>query len=314
MDWLASTLANLAAQPVVGYAPAQSPATEPTALAALALIAAGKASQAAAALDFLASCQGSNGAVGIRKGEPSPGWPTGLAVLAWRAADEVSSRNAYPAHRRRAVDWILEARGTVMPRSPEMGHDTQLLAWSWADKTHSWIEPTALNILALKRAGLGTHARVREAIRLLVDRLLPAGGCNYGNTVVLGQTLRPHVQPTGLAMLALAGEDHKPDAQARENAVSPNNPVPRLHFGLVERSLAYLQRSLLPPVTATSLAWALLGLRAHGIESPNAADLLAAAHRRVQAHDRSPQKLALLALAAQADSLALLVSSREPPG
>ncbi|HUE71415.1 MAG TPA: hypothetical protein VMP01_11075 [Pirellulaceae bacterium] len=314
MDWLASTLASLAAQPVIGYAPAQSPATEPTALAALALIAAGKARQAAPALDFLASCQGSDGAVGIRHSEPSPGWPTGLAVLAWRAADDASSRNAYAAHRRRAVDWILEAKGTAMPRSPEMGHDTQLVAWSWADKTHSWIEPTALNVLALKRAGLGTHARVREAIRLLVDRLLPVGGCNYGNTVVLGQTLRPHVQPTGLAMLALAGEVG-PACRAGPDQVSDRAARSRPAAGTyLERSLAYLQRSLIRPSTAMSGAWALLGLRAHGIELANGAELLAAAHRRVQAHDRSPHKLALLALAAQNNSLALLVSDRGRAG
>jgi hypothetical protein len=295
MDWLSSTLASLADNPVIGYARGQSPATEPTAIAALGLIAAGQPKQAAAGLDFLVACQGSDGAVGIRQSESSPGWPTSLAVLAWRAFDEAGGRNAYASQLRQAVNWILEARGTAMPQSPEMGHNTQLVAWSWADKTHSWIEPTALNILALKRAGLGTHARVREAIRLLVDRLLPAGGCNYGNTVVLGQTLRPHVQPTGLAMLALAGESSDSANRAR-------------------RSLAYLQRALVPPVTATSLSWALLALRAHGIELPNAAELLATAHHHVQAHDRSPHKLAPLALAAQDSSLALLVSGRGRPG
>ncbi len=285
MDWLHDTLDQLAAQPVIGYAPSQSPATEPTALAALALIAADRNREAAPALDFLVACQAKEGAVGIRQGESSPGWPTSLAVLAWRGADDASGRDRYSSHRRRAVDWILEARGTALPKSPEMGHNTQLVAWSWADQTHSWIEPTALHVLALKRAGLGHHQRVREAVKLLIDRLLPAGGCNYGNTAVLGQTLRPHVQPTGLAMLALAGEsDDAPCA----------------------RSLAYLQRALAPPITATSLAWGLLGLRAHGGELPNAAELLAAAHDRVRSHDRSPHRLALLALAAQASSLSLL--------
>lgn len=306
MVWLTSTLDTLASQPVIGYAPGQSPATEPTALAALALIAGGKTKLAAAALDFLVTCQGSDGAVGIRAGEPCPGWPTSLAVLAWRAADDAIGRRDFQPNIRRGSDWILEARGTTLPTSPEMGHNTQLVAWSWADKTHSWIEPTAMHVLALKRIGLGTHARVREAVKLLLDRLLPDGGCNYGNTVVLGQRLRPHVQPTGLAMLALAGEDHKPEAQAKENVDSPNSPVPRLRFGLVQSSLDYLHRSLVPPVTATSLAWAILGLRAHGIELPNADAFLAEAFDRVQAHDRSPHKLALLALAAQDNSISLL--------
>jgi hypothetical protein len=293
MDWLASTLAQLAAQPVIGYVPDQSPAAEPTALAALALIAAGRMNEAAPALDFLVSCQGHDGAVGIRQVETTPGWPTSLAALAWRAADDAAGREAYRPFARRGIDWILEARGTTLPMSPEMGHNTQLVAWSWADKTHSWIEPTALHVLALKKHGLGTHARVREAVTLLLDRLLPAGGCNYGNTVVLGQTLRPHVQPTGLAMLALAGEE---------------GPA------CIARSLDYLRRSLVPPLTATSLAWALLGLRAHGAELPRANELFAAACQRVQLHDRSPHKLALLALAAEANSLTFLVSGRGRPG
>jgi hypothetical protein len=308
MDWLASILAQLAAQPVIGYVPNQSPATEPTAMAALALISAGRQKQAVPALDFLAACQGESGAVGIRQNEPQPGWPTSLALLAWRAADEASGRDAHSTPRRRAVDWILEARGTAMPASPEMGHNTQLVAWSWADKTHSWIEPTAVSVLALKRSGLGTHARVREAVTLLWDRLLPAGGCNYGNTVVLGQTLRPHVQPTGLAMLALAGEAHEPDAQARENVAERDDSDTHLRFGLVTRSLDYLRRSLVPPITATSLAWGLLGLRAHGIELPRADELLAAAYDRVQAHDRSPHKLAILALATPDTSLPLFTT------
>jgi hypothetical protein len=57
-----------------------------------------------------------------------------------------------------------------------------------------------------------------------------------------------------------------------------------------------------------SLAWGLLGLRAHGARLPAADDLLSLAHDRVQAHDRSPHKLALLAVAAQDASLSLLVS------
>jgi hypothetical protein len=149
-----------------------------------------------------------------------------------------------------------------------------------------------------------------------VDRLLPAGGCNYGNTVVLGQTLRPHVQPTGLAMLAL----HSPESQVPSpKSVSPN-PTRDIGLGTpdlanrIQRSLLYLRGALTPPITATSLAWGLLGLRAHGSELPNAAELIAAAHHRVQSHDRSPHKLALLSLAAQDDSLALLVSDREPSG
>ena len=61
-------------------------------------------------------------------------------------------------------------------------------------------------LLALKAVRCGNHPRAREAIRLLEDRLLSTGGCNYGNTIVLDQALLPHVEPTGAALMALAGE------------------------------------------------------------------------------------------------------------
>ena len=133
----------------------------------------------------------------------------------------------------------------------------QLVGWAWAEGTHSWLEPTAFAVLALQAAGQSNHARTREAVRLILDRQLPGGGCNYGNTVVLGQRLRPHVQPTGIALLALAGEN---DSDVR-----------------ITKSIAWLRRSIGPETTAASLAWALLGLRAHGIDVPQADDWFATA-------------------------------------
>jgi hypothetical protein len=114
---------------------------------------------------------------------------------------------------------------------------------------------------------------------MLIDRQLPGGGCNYGNTRVLGQLLRPHVQPTGIALLALAGE---PDEGGR-----------------IARSVAWLRRSLGPQTTAASLAWGLIGLNAHSVQTPEAEGLLKNASDRVMRRDRSHHKLALLALAAQ---------------
>src|SRR5207302_5660581 len=125
--------------------------------------------------------------------------PTSLAVLAALAMPQNPLLDV-----ERAVKWILETRGEALPQTPEMGHNTTLVGWPWVEDTHSWIEPTAMHVLALKAAGRGDHPRTREAVRLLIDRLLVGGGCNYGNTVVMDQGLRPHLQPTGLAMLALA--------------------------------------------------------------------------------------------------------------
>ena len=273
MTWLDRALDSLTHQPICGYAIASAPATEPTALAAMALKAHGHSDAAKRACDWLADLQQANGSVSVRAGEDEPGWPTSLAVLAWHAIDQ----RHYSGAIERAAGWILSARGEAFEQSGEYGHNTDIVAWSWANATHSWIEPTALHVLALKATGHADHVRVREATKMLLDRQLPGGGCNYGNTVVLGQTLRPHVQPTGIALLALTGENDR----------------------RVTKSVAWLKRSIGLETTAASLAWALIGLRQHEDLPPKSEPWLAAASERVMARDQSPHKLALLALAAK---------------
>ena len=274
MSWLEDALDALARQPVCGYAPGAAPATEPTALAALALLAHGRKDEALRAAEQLGSIQSADGSVGVRAGQP-PGWPTSLAVIAWQTVDRQRLARQVEA----GIEWILSARSEVLPRSSQFGHDTQIVAWSYAEHTHSWIEPTALHVVALKSAGRAAHERTRDGVRMLIDRQLPGGGCNYGNTMVLGQMLRPHVQPTGIALLALAGEADS--------------------SGRIARSVAWLRRSLGPQTTASSLAWGLLGVRAHGLAIAEADEWLERAVQRQIARDRSPHKLALLLLAAK---------------
>ncbi|MFN0020224.1 MAG: hypothetical protein ACKVP0_18335 [Pirellulaceae bacterium] len=271
--WLDQVIGTLEKNPVIGYLPQAAPATEPTAVAALTLIAHGKQESAKRASEFLKSIQSADGSVGVREKEPDPKWPTSLAVLAWAAYD----RKAYTANIERAVHWILNAKGKAMEQTSDMGHNTQLVGWSWAEGTHSWIEPTAFHILALKAAGRTDDPRTREAILLLLDRQLPSGGCNYGNTTVLGQMLRPHVHPTGIALLALTGE------QDQGNRIA--------------KSVAWLKNALSKETTPASLAWGLLGLAANEVKVPDASQWMEAAAKHVHSHDDSPHKLALLALA-----------------
>ena len=274
MSSLGEALDALAQQPVCGYALGAAPATEPTALAALALWAHGRNDAALRAAEQLGSIQSADGSVGVRAGQP-PGWPTSLAVVAWQTVDSQRLARQVEA----GIQWILSARSEVLPRSSQFGHDTQIVAWSYAEQTHSWIEPTALHVVALKSAGQAAHERTRDGVRMLIDRQLPGGGCNYGNTMVLGQMLRPHVQPTGIALLALAGEEDS--------------------SGRIARSVAWLRRSLGPQTTAASLAWGLLGLRAHGVTIAEADAWLERAGQRAIERDRPPHKLALLLWAAK---------------
>ncbi|MEO8498702.1 MAG: hypothetical protein ABI614_26875 [Planctomycetota bacterium] len=273
MRRLETIIDELVRQPCCGYQPDSSPATEPTALSAIALATHGKQEAATQATEWLASLQAEDGSVGIRQGEPTPRWPTSLAILAWITVDATRYSNQIAA----AIGWTLATRGEKIEPTEDIGHNTQLVAWPWIEGTHSWIEPTALHVWALKAAGYGEHPRTREAIALLVDRQLPTGGCNYGNTEVMGQMLLPHVQPTGLAMLAVAGESDE--------------------RGRISRSIEYLKKSLSARTTTASLCWGLVGLSAHG-QRPADADLwLESAHGRTIRRDGSPYKLALLALA-----------------
>lgn len=323
MTWLDPLLDELAAMPAIGYSPSGKAAAEPMAIASLALLQHGRNDAAVALASKLAEMQQDNGEVAVRAGEDWPGWPTSLAVVTWCAVrnalsgvpsvNSASRENIQSAARHtshsfqepiaRAIDWLLVNRGRGVERSENFGHNTELVGWAYAEGTHSWIEPTSFAVLAMKAAAgqnailandkleklpddkkkrdlrLGYGAMIREGIAVLIDRQLPGGGLNYGNTIVLGQTIRPHIQPTGIALLALAGEE---------------DPSGRL-----AKSIAWLRRSIGPTTTPSSLAWAVLGLTAHGAGLEQAGDWLAAAADRVKSRDRSPHKLALLALAAK---------------
>jgi hypothetical protein len=82
---------------------------------------------------------------------------------------------------------------------------------------------------------------VAEAVRLLMDRQLPEGGWNYGNTTVFSARLRPLPESTGLALAALAGSVLKPEVAA---------------------SVAYLKSESSQIRTPMSLSWGILGLAA----------------------------------------------------
>jgi hypothetical protein len=251
MSVLAPHLERLAATTRWNYRASRESSAEPAAWTAIALAAHGLHDAAAHPAQWLAGLQQSDGSVGVSESQDDPRWPTSLAMLAWHAADGDRAMHRFAEHVQRAATWSLAARGKTAPRSSHVGHDTELVGWSWAADTHSWLEPTCMFVMGLRAARFGEHKRVREGVRLIVDRLLPDGGANYGNTIVLGQPLVAHVQPTGLALLALGGEGLADDR--------------------IGKSLDYLTASIGPQTAAPSLALACLGLAAHG-RRPAAAD------------------------------------------
>lgn len=287
MDFAPQIADRLAALDRWAYYPSGPSAAEPAAWTCLALARHGRVQDAAKSARWLAAIQQPNGAVGITAKQATPAWPTSLALLAWNAVrsqlpPDESKSFAEPIER--AVRWSLANHGSPAPRKPHIGHDTTIVGWSWAADTHSWLEPTCLFVMALQANGERQHARVRDGLKLIVDRLLPSGGCNYGNTIVLGQPLLPHMQPTGLAMMALADEATQDDR--------------------IGKSLDYLalalqpEKETTPAIPTASLCYGLMGLAAHGRRPREATTWLKSAYARESHKKPSALKLALLALAA----------------
>ncbi len=181
--------------------------------------------------------QGTDGRVWLSPGHPESYWPTALATLAWRGSP------ASQMAQKRAIHFLLGISGVHFAKTSDdsSAHDTNLKGWPWIEGTHSWIEPTANCVMALRATGYGQHDRVREAIRMILDRQLPHGGWNYGNTSVFGKELHPMPESTGAALVSVAG-------QVEQNTVS--------------RSLAYLEGEVDRLRTPVSLGWALIGLAA----------------------------------------------------
>jgi len=235
-------------------------------------------------LHWLTKVQSPDGGVPVSQEFPSPCWPTALAIIAWQTAAS-HGQNDFTDSIDRGVGWLLHHHGRSFPRDPTVfGHDTTLTGWPWVAGTHSWVEPTSYAILALRHAGRADYHRVREAIRLLIDRALPDGGWNYGNTRVYQNTLRPFPGTTGIALCALAGE--------------PRSPC-------IDGSIRYLSERL-PGVRAPwSLGWGILGLSTWNACPDDAAGWLAESAARatsqVTAHTLD---LAMLLQASQALSSA----------
>ena len=231
----------------------------------------------------LTASQLEDGRVSMSSSNPESFWPTPLAVLAWHG----SENHAKPCSH--AIGFLLETSGKhwVKESGSPLAHDTSIRGWSWTENTHSWVVPTALSILALRISGFGEHDRVREGIRLLMDRQLPSGGWNFGNTLTYGKELYPQEDCTGLALCALT------DCVSREE---------------VGKSITYLQSRVMQVRTPLSLGWGILGLGAWGRRPGQATALVSECMRRQEkygAYDTTLVSLLLLALAGKEGLLSL---------
>jgi len=274
------------------------PCVEPTVLASLALLVSGNQESSSddlslsrGAADWMATIQRPDGRLPVAQHLDGPGWTTPFAILLWCALGVHNSERA------RAVGWLLEVPGNVGPRDAEsraiLGHDPSLTGWPWVEGTHSWVEPTAVSVLALCRAGLSHHPRVAQGTRVILDRALPHGGWNCGNKIVFGRELRPQPVPTAVSLLVLASQGNRSEAATC--------------------GVDYLKRAIGSLRAPISLGWSLLALRAHQATPPGADAALEQAYTERAGSVDPVRSLALILLASREESLSFLTSSQHQP-
>jgi hypothetical protein len=156
--------------------------------------------------------------------------------------------------------------GTAAENGNTNRQDNTLRGWSWIEGTFSWIEPTSLCLLALKKSQATLHprersARIDEAERMLLDRVCRTGGWNYGNSNMLGQELHAYVPTTALALLAMQDRREHP---------------------AVQQSLEYLVRQRLSEQAGMALALTSMCLGVYGAPAADVDERLAAIAERMR--------------------------------
>ncbi len=252
-----------------GYAPGQTPQLEPSCFGLLAL--ALEPTKHAAAIDktraFLERCANADGSYRPLHGRAEAIWPTALVLFVKATLGQTELE--------RTSQYLLGTRGRV-PDQAEQGElhdiDLNLVGWPWAEQNFSWVEPTAWACLALRATGQGSHPRVREGVKMLLDRAMDDGGINYGNRCILGKMTDPIPGPTALLLLAL-------------QPPSPPTPLPEGEGGLMHPRLNAAVQYLITQIRTDDLdhlCWIKLALDCHR-ETPNVKETLADLDRHIQA-------------------------------
>jgi hypothetical protein len=219
---------------------------EATCLAALAL-SQERPYVADAAIRFLLLHQHQNGAWPAFEGDRESSWTTALTLITLTMFNDMSEA------RERALRWLIETCGKeahwfwrwkFKTADREVRFNPDKFGWPWEPGTCSWVIPTAFSIIAIQQFTVCNRSdvserRIRLGVEMLLDRACVGGGWNSGNSVVYGFPLRPHVEATAIALLALQDEGR--------------NEV-------VEKSLRWLKQKATTVESPSSLAWTILSL------------------------------------------------------
>ena len=261
-----------------GYQAGRAAFVEPTALCLLAL---GSAQPDALRVGqtWLRDGQLADGGWGISRIDREGSWATAWAIWALSSVTPPSES----VNLARGVTWWETWQPWVgtpgQERDPALWIDPSLTGWPWSTGGTSWVEPTALGIIALAAVGRRDSPRVAEAIGYLRDRACWHGGWNTGNPRMISQDLPPAVVPTALVLLAL-----------QDAGLSPSDAH-------VSAGLATLDTLLLAARTPLNLAWGLGAARRYQRRSDDPARYLRAQQASNGGWRDSPYLTALAVLA-----------------
>jgi hypothetical protein len=180
-------------------------------------------------------------------GDGEPSWTTALAISVLNSANDSSGATE------RGQSWLLNTKGReggwfwrwkfkLVDRAVQF--DPDRYGWPWLPGSASWVIPTAFSVVAIKQFTACNRTevserRIRLGVEMLLDRTCVDGGWNSGNSLVYGVPLRPHVEATAIALLALQ------DERRTET---------------IQRSLAWLKQQATVINSGSSLAWCILSL------------------------------------------------------
>jgi len=234
---------------------------------------------------FLLSVQRGDGSWPAFKGDDDGSWTTAMAAVA------LSRVGGDSRVLEKATAWLLDTKGReahwlwrwkFKTADAPAGIDPDKYGWPWMPGANSWVIPTAFAVIALKQfsaCNLSEEAdrRIRTGIAMLLDRACVGGGWNAGNCVVYGSPLKPHIEATAAALMALQDEPRSP---------------------LIMRSVEWLRGQTVNLRAVSSLAWSILCLFLFGASVDDLKSRLAAQAAEVS-RIQSNSTLAIAALALQ---------------
>jgi hypothetical protein len=146
------------------------------------------------------------------------------------------------AERGREAHWLWRWKFKTADRNVRF--DPDKYGWPWISGSASWVIPTAFSVIAIKQftvcnRSAASEKRIHLGVEMLLDRACLDGGWNSGNSVVYDVALRPHVEATAIALLALQDEERT---------------------GVIQKSVSWLGQNADRIESVSSLAWCILSL------------------------------------------------------